>query len=136
MPTDGPTKSLPAFNKACRNCGTVVYAYGDVESFRLWVKLAERCTCEASAAQRAELLKWEEERLQAEEDLQRRLAEERALRQRIGAPAPAPKPPLPRPAPAPKPTSPSPKTDEEVRQLAADRERKALRSRFKNIMEE
>lgn len=136
LPTAESTKSLPAFNKACRNCGWVVYAYSYADSLKLWIKLAQNCTCEASAQQRAELLQWEEERLQAEEDLQRRLEEERALRQRIGVAAlQSPKPVPPRPKPAP-PAPPSPQTDEEVQQLAIDRERKAVRSRFKHILGE
>lgn len=136
QPTAESTKNFPAFNKGCRNCGFVVYAYSYPDSLRLWIKLAQSCVCEAFAAQRADLLQWEQERLQGEEDLQRRLAEERALRQQIGAPAPpTPKATPPRPKPAP-PAPPSPRTDKEVQQLAADRERKALHNRFKNIMEE
>jgi len=136
LPTAESTKDWPAFNKGCRNCGLVVYAYSHTEASKLWIKLAQSCICEASASQRAELLQWEEDRLQAEEDLQRRLAEERVLRQRIGVPvphSPRPAPPSPKPAP---PAPPSPQTDEEVQQSATDRERKAVRSRFKHILGE
>lgn len=127
--------------KHCRACGVAVYG---AASEPLPFELANACACPDTAPQRLALLKW-----RAEETEKARVLEAERIRARIEraarpegtftVPPPAPPRPVAAPRPAapispPKPTEPPPATPEEAEKRAEERDRAAVRARFRGIL--